>query len=60
MPGRDLHRGNDILTRPRNDDAERFNLIDAGVSGVQRPRDRVESNFTGDVLFEFASQRVWA
>ncbi len=31
---------NQVLARPRHDDAERLDLVDAGVGGVERARDR--------------------
>ena len=34
----------DVLARARDDHAERFDLVDAGVGGVERPRDAIESH----------------
>ena len=53
---RDLDGAHDVLARPRHDDAERLDLIDAGVGGVERARDRVEADLAGDLLFELALQ----
>ena len=40
VAGRDVHRLRDRFGRARNDDAERLDLVDAGVGRVQRARDR--------------------
>ena len=40
----------------RNDDAERVNLIDAGVGGVEGARNCVEPDFARDLLLELAPQ----
>jgi hypothetical protein len=50
MPRCDLDSADDILTRPRDDDAKRLNLVNAGVSGVQRARDPVEPDLTFNLL----------
>src|SRR5262249_46499645 len=47
---------NEVLFSLRNDDAERFDLIDAGVGGVERPRDAVESYFALDRVLELETE----
>jgi hypothetical protein len=56
MLPRDLHSAHDVLTRPGEDDAERVNLVDARVSGIEGTRNRVESNLAGDLLLEGAAK----
>ena len=51
-PDRAHHR----FGRARNDDAERLDLVDAGVGRVQRARHLVEANFAVDRGFELALQ----
>ena len=45
----------DVLARFRNYDAERFDLIDAGVGRVEGARNFVETDFPLDYGFEFAA-----
>ena len=47
----------DVLARPRDDHAERLDLIDAGVGGVERARDAIEAHLAVDRAFEVALQR---
>ena len=54
----DLDGAYDILARPRDDDPERLDLVDARVGGVERPRDRVEADLARDVLFKAAAEGV--
>ena len=54
MGTREVDRTEDVFSRFRDDDTERVYLIDAGVGRVQGPRDRVEPDFAGDLLFELA------
>jgi hypothetical protein len=54
VPPRDLDNANDVLTRSGNDDAERLDLIDARVGGVERARDPIEPDFARYRLFEIA------
>ena len=46
----------DVLARLRDDDAERLNLVDAGVGGVQRARDRVEADLALELGVELAAK----
>jgi hypothetical protein len=48
----DLDRADDVLARAGYDYAERFNLIDARVGGIERARDGVETDFPLDSLLE--------
>ena len=52
VPARGLHRPHDIVPGPGDDDAERHDLIDAGVSGVEGARDAVEPDFALDLFLE--------
>jgi hypothetical protein len=54
MPPRDVDNGDDVFARARDDHAKRLDLVDAGVGGVQRPRERVEPDLTFDRRFEVA------
>ncbi len=45
----DLDDADDILARLRNHDAQRPDLIDAGVGRIERARDRVEADFAFDL-----------
>src|SRR5215510_3723747 len=45
LPG-NLHGPDDGVARARHDDAQRLDLIDAGVGRVQRARDAIEADFT--------------
>ena len=42
--------------RSRDDDAERLDLVDAGVGRIERARDLVEADFAVDRRFELALQ----
>src|SRR5204862_540430 len=57
MPG-DLDGAHDIATAAHDDNAERFNLVDAGVGGIEAARDAVESDFPVDPALELASKSV--
>ena len=46
----------DVVARFRDDDAERLDLIDAGVGGVERARHRVEADLAGDLRLEIAAE----
>jgi hypothetical protein len=52
-PG-DLDHANDVLARSRDDEAERLDLIDARVGGVERTRDPIEPDLARDRLLEIA------
>ena len=52
----EVDRAEDVLARFRDDDAERIDLVDAGVGGIQGARDRVEPDFAGNLLLELAPQ----
>ena len=54
----ELDDRDEVVLRPRNDDPDRLELIDAGVGGVERARDRVEADFAGHARFEGAPERV--
>ena len=43
-------------TRARNDDAERLDLVDAGVGAVELARSGVEAHLAGDVLAQVPGQ----
>ena len=51
-----LHDGNDVLDRPRDDDAQRLDLVDAGVGAVELARSDVEADLAGDVLAQVAGE----
>ena len=54
----DLQRGDNILPIFGDHYPKRLDLIDAGVGGVERARDRVEAHFAFDFGFELAAHRV--
>src|SRR5437867_625613 len=56
-PG-DLDGAHHIAAGANDDDAERFNLVDAGVGRVQPARDTVEPDFPANPAFELASKSV--
>ena len=47
----------DVLLRLDDDDAGRLDLVDAGVGGVERAGDLVETDFALDLRFEIAPER---
>src|SRR5262249_33446061 len=55
---REAHRVDDVRARAWNDDACRDDLIDAGVGGVERARNGIESDFALDHRVEGALQAV--
>src|SRR5436309_12904005 len=56
-PG-DLDGVHHIAAGPGDDDAERFNLVDAGVGRVQPARNAVEPDFPANSALELASKSV--
>ena len=54
----DRHGPHDVVARLHDHDAERLDLVDAGVGRIQRARDPVEADFALDRGFEIAPQRV--
>ena len=56
--GRDLHGGDDVLGGFGNDDAERFDLVDAGVGAVETARRGIEAHLAGEVLAQVAGETV--
>ena len=56
-PG-DLDGVHHIAAGANDDDAERFNLVDAGVGRVQPARDAVEPDFPANSALELASKSV--
>ena len=54
----DLDRPDDVLARARDDDAERLDLIDAGVGGIERARDGIESDFAFDRALKVEPESV--
>ena len=53
-----LHGGDDVVGRTRDDDAERFDLVDAGVGGVELARRGVEAHLSGDVVAQVPGEVV--
>ncbi len=58
--GGDLHGGDDVLGGLRDDDAERLDLVDAGVGAVEAARGEVEADLAGQVLAQVAGEVVAA
>ena len=58
--GRDLHGRDDVFGGFGQDDAERFDLVDAGVGAVEAARADVEADFAGEVLAQVAGEAVAA
>ena len=52
----DFEDGKDVFARFWNDDAERFDLINAGVGGIERAGNLVEADFALDALRKLALQ----
>jgi hypothetical protein len=52
----DLDRGDEVVGRARDDDAERLDLVDAGVGAVEAARQGVEADLAGQVLAQVAGQ----
>ena len=50
------HGGDDVVRRPGQDDAERHDLVDAGIGGVQRAVEPVEADLAGDRADEGIAQ----
>ena len=46
------------VARLHDDDAERLDLVDAGVGGIERARDLVEADFALEARFERAPEAV--
>ena len=58
MPPRDLDGPDDILARSDDDDAERLDLVNAGIGRLQRPGYAVEPDLAVDPILELPSQEV--
>ncbi|HEY2147184.1 MAG TPA: hypothetical protein VGH32_04560 [Pirellulales bacterium] len=58
--GGDLYGGNNVFGGFRQNDAERFNLIDAGVRAIEAARADVEADFAGEVLAQVTGEAVAA
>ena len=58
--GGDLHGRDDVFGGFGDDDAERLDLIDAGVGAVEAARGDVEADFAGEVLAQVTGQAVAA
>ena len=56
--GGDLHGGDEVLGGLRDDDAERLDLVDAGVGAVELRRAGVEADLAANVLAEMLGQGV--
>ena len=56
--GRDLHGGDEVVGGAGHDDAERLDLVVAGVGGVQPAGGVVEPDLAGEVAAEVADERV--
>src|SRR5262249_7938422 len=52
----ELDRENHVLARPRDNDPQRFNLIHARISGIQRARHFIETDFARKRAFHFAAK----
>src|SRR4051812_26217146 len=62
MPGCNLDRGEHILTRRRDDDAYRIDLVVRGVGAVKHSVDGVEMNLTRNPASQFVLEdpgRKW-
>jgi hypothetical protein len=58
VPPRDVDRADDVLAGFDDDDADGFDLVDAGVGGVERAGDAIESDLSGDLRLEFLLECV--
>jgi hypothetical protein len=56
MLPRNLDGSHHIVSRAGHDDADRLDLVNAGVGGVQRARNAIEPDLALDVLLELALQ----
>ena len=52
------HRTHDVFARLDHHHAERLDLIDAGIGGIERTGDRVEPHLALDLALELAPERV--
>ena len=52
----DLKRADDVLASLGNHHAQRPDLVDAGVGGIERAGDCVEADFALDLALEFVLQ----
>ena len=57
MPPADLHGADEIVARRDDHDAERLDLVDAGIGRVQAARNRVETHLALELSREFPAQR---
>jgi len=48
----------DVVSRARDDDAERLDLVDAGVRGIERPRHAIESHFAVDLILKIEPETL--
>ncbi len=58
VPRGNLHRPHHIVWCPGNDEPERFDLIDAGVGGVERARDPIETDLAAYPCLEVETQHA--
>jgi hypothetical protein len=58
MPPGNQHGADDNVPRPRHDDADRFDAVDAGVGGIQGAGNAIEPDLAADVLLEILSKGV--
>ena len=54
----DLERAQNVLAMPGDHHAQRLDLVDAGVGGIERAGDGVEADLAFDGAFELAPQSV--
>src|SRR6266545_1374163 len=52
------HRLDHVVTRPRYDDTERLDLVDAGVGGIEHACDAVEAHFALELALELGPEGV--
>src|SRR5437764_21050 len=52
----DLHAGHQVGNAPRNNHAQRLNLIDAGVGAVELARSRIKANLALDMTPQMLGQ----
>ena len=55
---RDLDGTDDVFAGARHHDAERFDLVDAGVGGIERPRHAIESNLALDLILKIEPETL--
>ena len=58
MRGADPDDADQVFPGPGEDDAPRLDLVDAGVGGIQRAGDAIETDLPGQLVLEIAAEIV--